>query len=496
MPFALIGSDPLALEVLAALETASDVDLEHVWFSSSASQAPVTSSAKRHERWESLLVESSLEGVFVVGQSTEIVAAAQHLAAAGLPLLVVMNITDDPAPLYDLTAIWQEGRTPVIPIFFTGLRRATLAAWQTFHASNLGDLLRIEVERQLPVGGNHGVPATASLVSTTETEQALLADLDLLRIVGAPFSQVTTIQSGRQPDGCAVATVTLGGDDLPDTTWTCRRATDEGHWTLRLIGTQGEVTLQANPGRSTPTELELTRQKAGEQLETIDAPTLSDPVAELRDAIEQAREFAPDTEREGSWLTAIRLGELIAATRRSLTRQRTITLHFDEVSERGQFKTQMTAIGCGVLLWTMFAVIGLLFVGTVLDPRDREQKLSTSMGFVLDDADFEPQSTELSSLGIAHLSGIASQWSQTPAALILVRDEATDEELLTARRASVIEALEEVGARDVPERTIVRPLVGTWYERALTIAWTLAFLPLGLFLILQMLILAARPPSN
>jgi hypothetical protein len=48
-------------------------------------------------------------------------------------------------------------------------------------------------------------------------------------------------------------------------------------------------------------------------------------------------------------------------------RRRSIDIYFETQSERSQFKTQMTAIGCGVLCLTLVAVIVLLMIGALFD---------------------------------------------------------------------------------------------------------------------------------
>ena len=50
---------------------------------------------------------------------------------------------------------------------------------------------------------------------------------------------------------------------------------------------------------------------------------------------------------------------------KSLRRRRTIDVHFDGVSERSAFKTQMTAIGCGVLTYLLFGLVAFLVIATV-----------------------------------------------------------------------------------------------------------------------------------
>ena len=54
--------------------------------------------------------------------------------------------------------------------------------------------------------------------------------------------------------------------------------------------------------------------------------------------------------------------ELMEGLDKSFRRRRTVDIHFDGVSERSAFKTQMTAIGCGVLTWLMFGLVGFLVV--------------------------------------------------------------------------------------------------------------------------------------
>jgi hypothetical protein len=60
--------------------------------------------------------------------------------------------------------------------------------------------------------------------------------------------------------------------------------------------------------------------------------------------------------------------QVVGAVDRSIRRRRTIDVYIDELTERSVFKTQMTAIGCGVLTWLMLGMIGYLLVGQLLKP--------------------------------------------------------------------------------------------------------------------------------
>ena len=57
--------------------------------------------------------------------------------------------------------------------------------------------------------------------------------------------------------------------------------------------------------------------------------------------------------------------ELKAGLDKSFRRRRTVDVYFDGVSERGAFKTQMTAIGCGVLTYVILGLVGFLIVAKV-----------------------------------------------------------------------------------------------------------------------------------
>ena len=61
--------------------------------------------------------------------------------------------------------------------------------------------------------------------------------------------------------------------------------------------------------------------------------------------------------------------ELVEATQQSIRRRRTVDLYFDMTSERSQFKTQMAALGCGVLMLTLFLLVVVLMLGQMLSPE-------------------------------------------------------------------------------------------------------------------------------
>ena len=65
--------------------------------------------------------------------------------------------------------------------------------------------------------------------------------------------------------------------------------------------------------------------------------------------------------------------EVMTALAKSFRRRRTVDVYFDAVSERKAFKTQMTAIGCMILMYLMFGSLGYLIF----------EKLFTPAGWIL-----------------------------------------------------------------------------------------------------------------
>lgn len=71
--------------------------------------------------------------------------------------------------------------------------------------------------------------------------------------------------------------------------------------------------------------------------------------------------------------------QVVAAVDRSIRRRRTIDVYADELTERSVFKTQMTAIGCGVLTWLMLGMIGYLLLGQLLKPPSAVMKVMRAL---------------------------------------------------------------------------------------------------------------------
>jgi hypothetical protein len=190
----------------------------------------------------------------------------------------------------------------------------------------------------------------------------------------------------------------------------------------------------------------------------------------------------------------MRVHEIQEAMQRSLRRRRTIDLQFETTSERSQFKTQMATAGCFVLVYTFFATVLLLLAGAVLDPRDQLQREAEAAGFVVTHDEFDPVTGRSTPEGERHLLEITGRWPLTRA--VVVVESTGDAELDRTKLERVRKQLEGNGADRVEERSVVRPMAGRGFQRLMVVGRVIAFAPLGVLLLLQLLLFISRPPRE
>lgn len=484
MKFALIGDDPAALELVRAI-AASPVD--HLATASllAATALEVKSCApgvRITAGWDELLADPGIDGVVVAGAQAETLEAAKQLAAAGKSLLIVPQAMQGSTFYYELSLIRDDTGVLLFPVLPARVDREVVALRHALGELQIGRLQYLELTRE--------TPATAqgdgrSRMTSAEIDDALLPDVDLLRHIGGDYNQVTALHFGSDEHGVANAAVTLSGNHCPEAVWKIRRAHEQPLWELKLIGEQGTAVLTCDAAGQFHSSIAPRR---------IDAAV---PQAQDRGAAILARfKAVRAVDREAcEWSDLVRNMEIVEATHRSIRRRRTIDLHFETTSERSLFKTQMTAIGCGVLTFTLFAVISLLIATPLLDMRDRKQVEAERAGAVIVDSDFEPASSTLSPSGRVHLEAVAGKMRADRFEVLVARVPGNSE-LNVARRNSVVEELSRHSAPNADSRTVVAEIQGQWLAKVLRIARILVFAPLFLFLALQVLLLLTRPSAN
>lgn len=146
--------------------------------------------------------------------------------------------------------------------------------------------------------------------------------------------------------------------------------------TVTLASSQTEqesvppATIQFDPDGRNPATVDILVQDGGEHscATALPCPATAPDVVELRDSLGQIS--ATLTDRPACQQLMEKFSnslELLEGLDKSLRRRRTVDVYLDSVSERAVFKTQMTAIGCGILAWMIFGMVAYLIIAQVLE---------------------------------------------------------------------------------------------------------------------------------
>ena len=193
------------------------------------------------------------------------------------------------------------------------------------------------------------LPATSQLLTRSQVYA-----IDALYGLGVDFNRLTAIDTKAAEDTLISRTITLAGTDdssgsIPPATLTfAASATDsEDACRIELIhadGTKDTVGFD-EPTNNDVNSSSLFSKNADALLRTLEN---SDECQKLMTSFSKTL-------------------EALSAVDRSLKRRRTIDIHFDGVSERSVFKSQMTAMGCGVLTYVAFGMVAYLVLAQVAD---------------------------------------------------------------------------------------------------------------------------------
>ena len=254
------------------------------------------------------------------------------------------------------------------------------------------------------------------------------------------------------------------------------------------LGPSASVNLSADNGTTAAWTLRPTSGPAQAQLLLGDTP------------LELDRDDRPDA--PGRWTEVatgtshLELDELVdlvetfAAVQESSRRRRTIDLHHEPTSERTVFKSQMSAVGCLLLLLTLLGLVALLVLGALLDPTNTRGGRADRVGFLLEQHDFQAEFSSLSESGEKHLDRIAGRAEHVHIPIVVA---ATSNKALDIDRRTEVEAqLDRRGIRVAQGRIVIDTPPAAWTQALLKIARIAWIAPLVLFLILQGLILATR----
>lgn len=337
MKFAIIGSNPAAFDLVQELlqdrtqtvsaAVLSDELLQRV----SGAGLPVRTVAQP----EDLLTGSGVDVlVLAVTDPDEILRLARAACQADQHVVVIPPaLTSSPALSFELHLVFDESQTAIIPC---------LGRWHlqdlafTSNSLNLSpsDVVQLRLEMEL-----------------ASTDEASLRDgvrcgLDVLAASGFKYSQVTCLDSRAPNGGLLSRLITLSAQPaaesaLPPATLTLRPAAAGG-----TPGSQVVPILHVMFANGQSKQLALSSMSRVSRIQTL---------CGSREACNAALD---------AFSTTL---ELCEAVEKSIRRRRTVDVHFETGSEKSVFKSQMTAIGCGVLTWLFVSTIAYLVAGALLE---------------------------------------------------------------------------------------------------------------------------------
>lgn len=296
--------------------------------------------------FEEALATAGIEAVLVGGDLDVRGEWLRRVAAAGLPAICLHPPGDDSEAYYQVALSHAETGAVLVPDLPGRLHPGVQRLRQALEIGDLGGFRAIRYEAA--AGPDGGDLARHVFSRAVDVVRALLGEVEALTGTGDP--------PGDRPIESLV--VQLRGPEA-------RRA-EVRLWTgpdeparLTLVGEKGSLTLEHDPDFAGPTRLVRRAPAAGETLSELDP---WDPHAAVLDVLVRAVGGEP---AHPDLLDGTRAMELAEAAVRSLRRGRTIDLHYERISEAGNFKSVMTSTGCVLLLGILVALPAAL-VGPVI----------------------------------------------------------------------------------------------------------------------------------
>jgi predicted dehydrogenase len=315
-----------------------------------------------------LLNDAEIDAVIVAGNANECHDALRQFVHAGKAVLFAPPLVQPAEFFYELALIEAESPGSFFPLLALRGHPLVLALRDLLSEGDLGKLRHVQLDRKIAAFARGPAP----LFSQAEFGGALLCDADLLRFLCGAYDQVTASRSGDLQRGYSLATVTLGGNSVPQAVWTAAATAGEPDWRLSLSGEAGTAVLEGDPESA---RLRLTVQ-------VNDKPATSEVVVD--DAAPWLLDLFAASAGKGHtlWEELACDVELVDAVERSVRRRRTIDVFFETPSERGIFKTQMTAVGCSLLVMTLVAVVFYLGLAATIELPPLLKKLLVVLIFL------------------------------------------------------------------------------------------------------------------
>lgn len=295
--------------------------------------------------WEDLVGANRFDAVLVGGSDAPTLEAIKQLATSGQSLLFLPSAQQGSTFIYELSLIRDDNRVAICPAVWHRCDPALCRLRASIRDASIGQVQLVQLQRELVQTG------TSSTVAQQQVDAAMLLDFDLLRWLIGDFDQVTALRTGATETGVLTQSVKLAGRGLPEATWDVRAGKQPQF--RATIHTDRGVTL-------------LERDAVTLEWNVTDPAGVRDEGNRRQAVLDFLRNFGTAGNPPIEWGELVKAFETIDATHRSVRRRRTIELHFEPMSERAIFKTQMTAIGCSVLIATFLLVLLYLAIASAM----------------------------------------------------------------------------------------------------------------------------------
>lgn len=370
MEFVLLGTGHETVPLIQALTASAEHHLRA--FAGPDSLAwqvgTLAPGARRLAHAADALNVPGVDAVVIDAVDADTLEVAKQFAGNGVALLLYPRAAHGIEFIYQLGLIRDEqpDQFRLYPIRPWRLHPLILKLRAVLQRQELGRVHQIQWNRESHVEGPvSGATPTSmpALLSQAQIDAELLNDADLLKFLAGEFDQVSATQTGDVTAGFIQASVNLGGAQSAPAQWTCRGTFGAAAWELTVRGELGQIGLKG--GNDWATVSWESKLAGGGNLEhPVETVTADYGPGLLREFLDGNT----TTAATNGWADDLnRDFDLLEGAHRSLRRRRTVELYFDTPSERSNFKTQMTAVGCGVLLLTLLAMLGGLGAGLVVD---------------------------------------------------------------------------------------------------------------------------------
>ncbi len=359
MKFSIVGNMVAAMPLIRQIQAASDHQLGPCCLTGALADSVAASSIP-------LLLEASPENAFfssgvdvlvlAIDDTEETLRLARSASQSDRHLVVFPPVVVSTAFGFELHLLLDESSFQIMPV--TGrmrLRDLPASEWE------LPADIRVPVRDIQQV--TMEIQVTSDDITVLQQQQQLQA-LDCVGALGLKYSQITALDSTAVNGSLISRLLTLGASPtseqtLPPTTITVKAVPSAG--TVLRSNEGGMTDRIERPADRNQTQCRMSLKTIRldgntNSFEVLDDPPLLPRIVQMC----ASRELCHQSMQ--SFATALEMADAVG---KSLRRRRTVDVYFDSGSERGVFKSQMTAIGCGVLTWTLLGMMGFLVLAKV-----------------------------------------------------------------------------------------------------------------------------------